>query len=56
MKIELHPDAMTIFNRYAAEIYQPNAEMLILSCDQLARNEIDGSQFRVALEMARQRR
>ena len=51
----LHPDAMSVFNRYANEIYQPNAEMLILSCDQFARSEIDTSQLRVAVEMARKR-
>jgi hypothetical protein len=51
----LHPDAMRVFDRYANEIYQPNAEMLILSCDQFARNEIDASQLRVAVDMARHR-
>ena len=51
----LHPDAMSIFNRHANEIYEPNSAMLILSCDQFARNEIDASQLRVAVEMARKR-
>jgi hypothetical protein len=51
----LHSDAMKIFATYANEIYEPNREMLILSCDQFARNEIDASQLRVAVEMARKR-
>ena len=51
----LHPDAMSVFSRYANEIYEPNSAMLILSCDQFARNEIDASQLRLAVEMARKR-
>ncbi len=51
----LHPDAMKIFDSYANGIYEPNREMLILSCDQFARNEIDASQLKVAVEMARKR-
>ena len=51
----LHSDAMKIFDNYANGIYQPNAEMLILSCDQFARGEIDAIQLRLAVEMARKR-
>ena len=51
----LHPDTMKIFDRYAKDLYEPDAERLILSCDQFARGEIDAIQLRLAVEMARKR-
>jgi hypothetical protein len=52
----LHPETMKVYARYAAEIYKPNEAVLILAIDQHLRAEIDATEFRAALALARERR
>jgi hypothetical protein len=52
----LHPETMKVYARYAAEIYKPNEAALILAIDQHLRAEIDATEFRAALALARERR